>query len=55
MAKMGKKSKRQAASAAVHKPQSGTVINNRAVCRAVNELWESKTLKVILMHARGSS
>ena len=39
---MGKKSKR-ATTAAVVKPQAGAVINNRAVCRVVNELWESKT------------
>ena len=46
--KMGKKSRRaQAASAAVQKPQAGAVINNRAVCRAVNDLWESKLQKNI--------
>lgn len=39
---MGKKSKRQAVSASVQKPQDGAVMNNRAVCRVVNELWESK-------------
>ena len=42
--KMGKKSKRGAASALVQRPQAGVVMNNRAVCRAVNELWESKSL-----------
>ena len=40
---MGKKSKRQAGGASVQRPQAGVVMNNRAVCRAVNELWESKS------------
>ena len=41
--KMGKKSKRQAGGASVQRPQAGAVMNNRAVCRAVNELWESES------------
>ena len=40
---MGKKSKRQAGGASVQRTQAGVVMNNRAVCRAVNELWESKS------------
>ena len=43
---MGKKSKRQPSGAAVQKPQAGAVINNRAVCRAVIDLWESKSVTV---------
>ena len=39
---MGKKSKRQTGGASVQRPQPGVVMNNRAVCRAINELWESK-------------
>lgn len=40
---MGKKSRKQAA-AAEHKPRVGKTLSDKAVCRLVDELWESKWL-----------
>ena len=39
---MGKKSKRHQAQGGAQKTAPGAVINNKAVCRAVDELWASK-------------
>lgn len=42
MRSMGKKSKRHQAQGGAQKTAPGAVINNKAVCRAVDELWASK-------------
>jgi len=44
---MGKKSKRHQAQGGAQKTAPGALINNKAVCRAVDELWASKQLGVM--------
>lgn len=39
---MGKKSKRHSAQGGAPKPAAGSMINNRAVCRVVEEIWNSE-------------
>lgn len=39
---MGKKSRKQAAAAAAEKPRLGKSLSDKAVCRLVDELWESE-------------
>ena len=38
---MGKKSKRHAAQAGAAKPAAGSLINNKTVCKVMEELWTS--------------
>lgn len=39
---MGKKSKRHTASAGAAKSAAGSFINNKTVCKLVDELWDSE-------------
>lgn len=39
---MGKKSKRHAAHSGTSKPAAGSLINNKTVCKVVEELWTSE-------------
>ena len=39
---MGKKSKRHGAQAGAVKPAAGSLINNKTVCKVVEELWTSE-------------
>ena len=40
--RMGKKSKRHTAHAGAAKPAAGSLINNKTVCKIVDELWTSE-------------
>ena len=39
---MGKKSKRHAAQPRAARPAAGSLINNKTVCKVVEELWASE-------------
>lgn len=39
---MGKKSKRHTASAGAAKSAAGSIINNKTVCKLVDDLWDSE-------------
>lgn len=41
---MGKKSKRHGAHAGAAKPAAGSLINNKTVCKVVEELWTSEII-----------
>lgn len=49
---MGKKSKRQPAGAGAQKTEAGSMMTNKAVCKLVDELWESKSLKSCINRRR---
>lgn len=40
---MGKKSKRQSSQSAAQRAATGAVINSKAVCRIIEEIWASKS------------
>lgn len=40
--RMGKKSKRHTASAGAAKSAAGSLINNKTVCKLVDDLWDSE-------------